>query len=47
MQKGFGIDWWVLTHADLTKTSRVRAFLAYAGDYFDARTDVYAGKRRR
>ena len=45
VQPGFGYDIWCLTHNDLSRTGRVRAFLAHAGEYFDQRKRLYAGKR--
>ncbi|MEM7156356.1 MAG: LysR family transcriptional regulator [Myxococcota bacterium] len=47
VQAGFGYDLWCLTHLDLSRTGRVRAFLAHAGEYFDARGRAYAGKGPR
>ena len=44
---GFGFDMWCLTHPDLRGTERVRAFMRHAGAYFDARKQLYAGKRSR
>lgn len=41
---GLGYDLWVLTHRDLAKTARVRAFLRHVGEYFDARQGALAGK---
>lgn len=41
----FGYDIWILTHPDLSRTARVRAFLAHAGRYFDDRRPLYAGER--
>jgi DNA-binding transcriptional LysR family regulator len=46
VQPGFGYDIWLLTHPDLSRTARVRAFLSHAGEYFDARKKLYAGKLR-
>ena len=40
----FGYDLWVLTHPDLSKTARVRAFLSHAGEFFDRKKKLYAGK---
>jgi len=45
VEPNFGYDIWCLTHPDLRATGRVRAFLAHAGEYLDARKDLYAGKR--
>lgn len=47
VQPGFGYDLWLLTHPDLSRTARVRAFLSHAGEYFDARKKLYAGKLKR
>ncbi len=47
VQAGFGYDIWLLTHPDLSRTARVRAFLSYAGEYFDSRKKLYAGKSPR
>jgi len=47
VQPDFGYDIWLLTHADLSRTARVRAFLTHAGEYFDARKKLYAGKLKR
>ena len=47
VQPDFGVDLWCLTHTDLSRTGRVRAFLAHAAEYFDARKDLYAGRRPR
>lgn len=44
VQPGFGYDIWILTHPDLSRTGRVRAFLSHAGAYFDARKALYAGE---
>jgi DNA-binding transcriptional LysR family regulator len=44
VQPDFGYDVWILTHPDLSRTGRVRAFLSHAGEYFDARKQLYAGK---
>ncbi len=43
----FALDVWCLTHPDLRGTGRVRAFMRHAGEYFDARKDLYAGSRTR
>jgi DNA-binding transcriptional LysR family regulator len=45
VQPGFGYDIWILTHPDLSRTERVRAFLAHAGAHFDACRGAYAGRR--
>lgn len=47
VQPSFGYDIWILTHPDLSRTGRVRAFLAHAGQYFDTRNELYAGKLPR
>lgn len=47
VQSGFGVDLWCLTHHELSQTARVRAVLAHVGEHFDARRDLYAGKRKR
>ncbi len=39
----FGYDLWVLTHPDLARTARIKAFLHYAGEYFDARKSAFTG----
>ncbi len=47
---GLGYDLWVLTHEDLARTARVRAFLRHVGEYFDERRGALSGrgtKRRR
>lgn len=44
VQPDFGYDIWCLTHPDLSRTARIRAFLTHAGEYFDARKKLYAGK---
>lgn len=45
VERGFGYDLWCLTHPDLSATARVRAFLAHAGEYFDARRDLFRGRQ--
>ncbi len=47
VEPDFGYDIWCLTHIDLSATARVRAFLGHAGEYFDARKALYAGRRPR
>jgi len=46
VEPDFGYDIWCLTHPDLRATGRVRAFLAHAGAYLDARKDLYAGRAK-
>ncbi len=43
---GLGYDLWALTHRDLARTARVRAFLEHTGDYFQHRRDALAGRAR-
>ena len=43
VQPDFGYDLWCLTHPDLSRTGRIRAFLQHAGEYFDARQCLYSG----
>ncbi len=47
VEPGFGYDIWCLTHPDLRGTRRVRTFMTHAGEFFDARRELYAGKRSR
>jgi len=47
VEPDFGYDIWCLTHPDLRGTGRVRAFMTHVAEYFDARKDLYAGKRAR
>lgn len=42
-EAGFGYDLWVLTHRDLAKTARVRAFLRHVGQYFDGLQPRFSG----
>lgn len=43
VEPGFSLDVWALTHADLRRTARVRAFLAHAADHFAARREAFSG----
>lgn len=42
-EPGFGMDVWVLTHADLRNTARVRAFTDHAAAFYTARRAAFAG----
>lgn len=44
VEPGFGMDIWVLTHPDLRRTARVRAFLEFAAEHFAARRRAYSGQ---
>jgi DNA-binding transcriptional LysR family regulator len=46
VEPGFGMDVWVLTHPDLRGSARIRAFMAHASAYFEARRVSYAGRVR-
>ena len=37
VEPSFGIDVWILTHPDLRGSARIRAFMAHASSYFEAR----------
>lgn len=41
--EGFGLDVWVLTHADLRRNARVRAFMDHAARHFERRRAAFAG----
>jgi len=43
-EPGFGMDLWVLTHPDLRRTARVRAFLEHAGAYWTRLRPQLAGE---
>lgn len=42
--EGFSYDLWVLTHPDLARTARIKAFLQYAGEYFNTRKSAFLGQ---
>lgn len=45
VEPGFAYDVWCLAHPEVGATARVRSFIDHARVYFEARQDLYAGRR--